>query len=269
MSEPFDREQRNRAVLRVQETREQAFKPSDPARPEPPLLVARALDTYHAAVAEYSDRLPRVLMSACPFTGAPLVRAFDPFGLDGPWWHAVRTFDPEEPSAPPSFRTLLGALDLRGRVPAEATSTVLAGPGAPFVVPSLLELPGMVAVMHRVELATGDVGYPVGYFSLEDLDTADLHQFWTRQDLWFKTEDGDPAWTMKNYTWDFDLQPWIEKGQLRWLTMEGARPRVVGHEQGGRCPYAGLDGVRRAQIVARGRVSLKDPPDGSEPEPFA
>jgi hypothetical protein len=269
MNEPLSRAQRDALVQRIRTAEDEAYAPPDPKRPQSPLMGARAEDTYLAIQAEYSDRLPRVLMSACPFTGTPLLRVFDPFGLDGPWWHTVRTFDPEEPAPPPSFRALLGALDLHGRTPTEATEGVLAGPGAPFVVPRLLELPDMVAVIHRIEMETGDLAYPVGYFSREDLDKADLHQFWTRQELWFKSGSGDAVWTMKNDAWDFDLAPWIVKGKVRWIVQAGGKTRVAGHGEGETCPYVGLTGTHQRQIIGDGELDLAPPPDGTEPEPFA
>ena len=45
---------------------------------------ARATRDSKAALNEYFERLPVVAMSACPFTGKPLLRSFDPFGVDGP-----------------------------------------------------------------------------------------------------------------------------------------------------------------------------------------
>ena len=267
MSEPFTREERDRCLQRIREAEAVAYVPYDPARPRSPLIAARAEDAYHAVIAEYSDRLPRVLMSACPFTGLKVLRAWDPFGVDGPWWHATRTFTPAEPAAPPSFRDLLGALDLRGRESTEATLSVIAGPGVPFVVPQLLGLPDMVAVIHRIELATGAIAYPTGYFSREEIHPASLHQFWTRPDLWFKTESGS-SWTAKNHRWDFELEPWIEKGKVRWIRPGDPEYRVAGFESGERCPYVGLEGVRMQQTLCRGQISVDDPPDGTIPEPF-
>ena len=268
MSEPFTREERDRCVARVRETEAAAYVPNDPEKPRAPLLVARALDAYYAVVAEYADRLPRTVLGACPFTGKPLLRSFDPYGFDGPWWHTVRTFAPDEPGAPSTFRVLLGAVDLRGRVPVEATNSVIAGPGAPYVVPRLLEMPGMVAVVHRVEMATGDIAYPIAYFSRDEIHPSKLHQPWTRPDLWFKAESGDSVWTMKNDVWDFDLAPWIERGQLAWVEPGSDPVRVLDHRSGRPCPYVGLPGVRMQQLIAKGAVSLMDPPDGEMPVPF-
>jgi len=266
MSEPFTRGERDALLERIRSLESELYPPggSQLNRPER----ARLRDRYYIQLGEYADRLPRILVSVCPFTAAPLRRAIDPYGLDGPWWHKDRPFKPDEPAAPPTFRVLLGALDLRGRVPSEAREIVLAGPDAPFVVPRLLALPDMVAVIHRIELATGDIAYPVAYFSRETTDPEDLHQHWTRPELWFKDEKGDEYWLIKNDPWDFDLAPWIERGKLKWVEDAGAKPVAVGHESGRRCPYLGLPGDHLPQEISGGERLLGEAPSGEPIEPF-
>lgn len=266
MSEALSREERDALVARVADASAKVFVPG--GDPEPSYAIrARKRDSYLDIVGEYADRLPRVPMSACPFTGKPLLRSFDPFGTDGPWWHKDRTFTPDEPAQPKTFRALLGALDLRGRPP-EARETVLAGPAVPFVVPQLLGLPGMLAVVSRIEMVNGNLAYPIAYFSREDIPSAALHQFWTRPELWFKDADGASGWTASNAAWDFELAPWVESGQLRWIGPGDAELRVIGRESGGRCPYLGLPGDRQPQVLAAGQRELEEAPDGTPPDPF-
>lgn len=264
MSTPFTREERAALLARIAEVESKMY-PADGPRPGRP-LAARLRDTYYALLGEYSDRLPRVPLSVCPFTGLPLVRSFDPFGFDGPWWQKDRTFTPEEPGAPPTFRVILGAVDLRGREPAEAGPIVLAGPAVPYVVPRLLGLPGMVAVMHRVELQTGDVAWPIAYFSSDETPPWQLHQDWTRPERWFKAEDGSDSWLLANDTWDFDLAPWIERGQLRWVAERGGKLVTLG--AGERCPWLDVPGDRVPQELAGGVRELGDPPTGEAAAPF-
>jgi hypothetical protein len=265
MSEPFTREERNDLLRKIRAVEAELY-PKDGSSPPRPKY-ARLRDTYYAMLGEYSDRLPRVLMSVCPFTGAPLVRSIDPYGLDGFWWHKDRTFTPEEPAAPPTFRVLLGALDLRGRTPSEASDEVLAGPAVPFVVPRLLELPGMVAVVSRLELASGDVAYPIAYFSSEETPPFKLHQFWTRPELWFETASGSKSWLVRNDPWDFDLETWIAQDKLKWVPPGQTKPEAVGGE-GGACPFIGLAGDRQPQVIGGGVRELDEAPTGEPVEPF-
>jgi len=239
-----------------------------PGEQPPDRRTARRLrEGYYQVLAEYADRLPRILMGACPFTGSPLKRSFDPFGVDGPWWHVDREVELDEPEPPPTFKVLLGALALHGRAPSEARDPVSPGPDVPFVVPRLLGLPGMVAVVSRIDLETGDAAYPVSYYSPEDIPPRKLHQFWLQQDLWFDL-DGKSAWLIANDRWDFDLEPWIAAGKLRWIAPGDVTGQVLGVESGTACPYVALPGDRLPQNLAGGERELGELPDGTPVNPY-
>src|SRR5688572_13518754 len=228
---------------------------------------ARAKGLYYRALDEYSERLPRVLMSVCPFTGAELMRSYDPFGLEGPWWHKDLLCKIKEPAPPPTFKALLGALRLGARVPAESTREVTPGPEVPFVVPRLLGLPGMVAVISEIKVQTGDVAYPVAYFSEEEIRPEKLHQFWLRPDLWFKTEAGEASWIIANDAWDFDLKPWIDRKKLWWVGEKKGKPVALSVDAGP-CPFLNLPGERLSQSVSFGERELGGVPTGVPVSPF-
>lgn len=265
MSEPFTRAERDDLLTRIRGVEAELYPKEGPPPHRP--LQARLRDTYYALLGEYADRLPRVIMSACPFSGVPLKRSIDPYGFDGPWWHKDRTFTPAEPTPPPGFQVILGAIDLRGRKPAEAADMVLAGPDAPFVVPRLLELPGMVAVISRLQLDTGDVAWPIAYFTSEEISPAALHQDLTRPERWIKNADGAELWLVKNDTWDFDLAPWIERGKVRWIDPARPKLQVLGPEDGP-CPYVGLPGDHLPQVLSGGERELDEAPTGDPVQPF-
>ena len=225
-------------------------------------------ERYYQILAEYADRLPRVEMSACPFSGEVLKRSFDPWGVDGPWWHKDPEVRIEEPGPPGTFKVLLGALSLGGRTPTEARAPVIPGPEVPFVVPKLLELPGMIAVVSRLESALGDLAYPVAYFSNEEIPPDQLHQFWLRQDFWFTQDDGSSAWLIANDRWDFDLAPWVNSGKLRWISPGDPDWVVMDGSTGRKCPFVDLPGDRLPQILAWGGRDLLDLPDGTLVNPY-
>jgi len=268
MSEPLTREARASLLARVAELHAVLYPPDDdtPA-PSGPRRV-KLLDQSYQVLAEYGDRLPRVVMSRCPHTQQVLKRSFDPFGLDGPWWHKSRTVRIDEPPAPTTFMVLLGALDLRGRTPSEAAAPVIPGPSVPFVVPRLLGLAGMKAVISRIELQTGDLAYPIAYFADEPHPPASLHQHWLRQDLWYPNDTGGTSWTIKNDPWDFDLAPWIDSGQLYWIQPGDAEARLHSRETGDPCPYLGLPGEHDPQALGGGARQLMELPDGTPIDPF-
>ena len=234
------------------------------ALPEAEASVLR--EAYYQGVAEYADRIPRVPMGICPFTGEQLARCFDPGGLDGFWWHADPIVKFQEPRAPAAFQVLLGALQLSRPEPTEATEKVVPGPEVPFVVPELLELPGMQAVIARVPLGTGDVAWPVSYWSEEELDPASLHQPWCRSMNWFTNPDtGEYGWNMSNAVWDFEIVKWAEQGKVSWVDLDTDSPAIRRTdleflEQ--------LEGDRRPQLYSGGRRVFLESPDGSPVEIF-
>lgn len=247
---------------------EKQLYPPDPATAPADQVRAELDENYYLILGEYADRLPRVLMSVCPHTGVPLKKSFDPWGVDGPWWHKDREVEIEEPKTPPTFKVLQGALALRGRIPTEARAPVIPGPEVPFVIPRLLELPGMVAVMSQLPLHTGDTAYPIAYFSTAEIPHARLHQFWLEQDYWFEMEDGKSGWLIANDVWDFNLEPWLRNGKLRWIEGQGEAARVVDATSGRPCPFVNLPGDRQPQSLGFGKRSLLELPDGSPVNPF-
>lgn len=260
------REERARLLGTAAQIDSQLYPPEGVVRPSGREAV-KLRETYYQVLGEYADRLPRITISVCPFTGARLKHSFDPWGLDGPWWHYSREVEIQEPAAPPSFKVVLGAVNFHGRLPVEARESVMPGPETPFVVPRLLSLPGMIAVVSSLKMETGDTAYPVVYFSETDIPHSSLHQFWLQQEYWFEV-NGKSSWLIANDKWDFDLQPWINSGKLRWIRPDDSKSQVVDGRNGEACPYVGLPGDRFPQSVAFGERGLLDLPDGSPINPF-
>lgn len=268
MSEPLTRDERATLLARLAEVDDALYPRDDPASaPSGPPRV-KLLDRSYQILAEYGDRLPRVPMSRCPHTQQVLKRSFDPFGLDGPWWHKSRIVEIEEPPAPHTFKLILGALDLRGRTPSEAHDPVIPGPSVPFVVPRLLGLAGMKAVISRLVLETGDFAYPVAYFSDVEHAPARLHQHWLRESLWYPNDSGGTSWIMKNDVWDFDLARWVASGHLLWITPGDSGMTLRSGGNGGACPYLDLPGDREPQELSGGQRALMELPDGEPINPF-
>src|SRR5262245_60921179 len=128
-----------------------------------PTAAGQYLTAARQAEAEYFEDAPRVALSCCPFDGKPLLRSFDPFGLDGLWWRTGAT--PEEPPSCRHFCVLLGALDFAGNVPQAGDFEVHPGPGRPFVIPRLLDHPSMLAVISQFRMENGYLAYPIAYFA--------------------------------------------------------------------------------------------------------
>ena len=217
-------------------------------------------------LAEYGQRLPRVRVSRCPYCGEMLEFPFDAFGLDGMWWAREGIVETPVPNDP-HFKVLLGAVEFHGREPAEARPNghVLPGPAVPFVVPRLLELPRMIVVISTLELPHGDTAFLMAYFSDAPLAPVDLHQPWGRETFTFPDEGGELRWSAATDRWDFDLQPWVEKGRVMWV--HPGDPSFT-LQNTGACPYVGLEGRRQPQVIEVGQLSTLPLPDGEPFDPF-
>lgn len=218
-------------------------------------------------LAEYAARLPAVPLSRCPFCETIVEYVMDPMGLDGPWWFVDKLID-YPTTDEEHFRVLLGAIDFHGREPAEARvhHTVLPGPGVPYVVPALFDTPDMQAVISTIPLANGDQAYVTAYFSPAPVHGGMLHQPWARGSYEVFDEGGEyEAWTIKNDQWDFELQPWVDKGVLSWIE-PGDDSLTLRRE--GECPFDKLPGVRAQQHIQLGQMSHRDVPDGKHFSPF-
>jgi hypothetical protein len=211
---------------------------------------------------EYAEGLPVVPASRCPHCEAVLEIRMDPAGIDGPWWWSRCPVDWGVPDACEHFQVFLGALDFHGRAPLEADVwTVLPGPGAPFVIERLLGIEGMQAVISALQLGSGDTAYVIAYFSAEPVPPAELHAEWRRESFYVLDDVEGDIEVVTNDVWQFDLDPWLERGKLLWI--EPGDGDFELHE-GTACPYRNLEGTRRKQVVVAGRVDLDAPPAGGE-----
>ncbi len=219
-------------------------------------------------IKEYAEHLPFVKAGRCPLCEAILEYPMDIMGLDGPWWAKGPLAEYPRPQGCEHFRVLLGAIDFHGIKPAEAkpVEEALPGPGAPFVVPRMVELPTMKTVISSFRLPRGYTAYAIAYFSEEPLHGAFLHQPWAREAYQALDENGEyQGWTVANDLWDFDLQPWVERGLLWWIN-PGDDSLTL--HQSGPFPYADTPGVRAPQLIKDGELEQLALPTGQDLDIF-
>ncbi len=266
MTDSLPKDQRDALVARGADLWARMYPQGGGDRP-PQGEFLRMREAYYQVLAEYADRLPRVPMGVNPFSGDVLLRTFDPFGFDGWWWHVDLVVELEEPRAGSEFQVLLGAVTLNRPAPTEVGGdAVRPGPDVPFVVPALMELPGMQAVISRIEMPTGDVAWPISYWSDREIPPNLLHQPWCREMWWFQDpESGKSAWSIANDVWDFDLKPWVERGKLAWADVTADEPALS--RDLAEAVFS-LEGQRRPQAFADGEREFLEPPDGERVVPF-
>lgn len=219
-------------------------------------------------LAEYSESLPSLPVSRCPFCASTLEYPIDPYGLDGPWWMSKPVVDFPEPISCVHFRVLLGAVDFHGRNPVEAEpwENVLPGPGVPFVVPGILEYTGTRAVLSQFQLSVGDTAYLVAYFIEQPNGGLIKYQPWPWENYLVLSDEGEYlGWGFSTDEWDFDLAPYIGDGLLQWIEPGDENLNVVSQ---GSCPFLDVPGVRQPQIIEWGEIYLGELPDGAPADPF-
>jgi hypothetical protein len=269
MADDLTRDERDELLRRAFRMNGRRF-PGPEAPPVDPDVFHRSSDDFFLAVGTYFDRLPRLVMSACPFCGEALVRSFDPWGVDGLWWGIDAICEWDEPAPCEHFRVLLGATRIDE---SQLVDTMLMeaqpGPEPPFVVPRLLELPNMIAVVGELPMERCGPAYPIAYYSDQEIASLELHQEWRRNMHWYE-EGGKWLWTYANDPWDFELEPYVKADKLRWVLLGAGEdpPRVRKSSDGEVFPFLGLPGEREKQCISGGTRSFLPLPDGSFPWPF-
>lgn len=204
------------------------------------------LEAANTAEAAYFHALPAVVMGCCPFDGRPLLRSFDPFDFDGPWWRPDAS--PEEPPPCPHFCCLTGAVSLGGQQPRILEGSVYIGGDIPFVIPRLLEFEGMIAVIGEIALANGCRAYPVAYFASRRPPPEKLTADWARSNFVYTTQLGIHRWRLTDEIWDLDLGPWIRRQKIRWCAPGSGNARLT-EGQPEDCPFVDLAGTGRAMVL--------------------
>ena len=205
--------------------------------------LATARDAYAATV-------PTVSLSRCPLTQEPLVYPVETRGLEGLWWRyeaAVRPF--QRPL--PSLFAVTGAVRLNGP-PAWAPFLCKPGPEAPFVLPRLLDHPGITAVLSSLDIGA-HTGYAIIYFSVAVSHDVPRPNHWGMNRSVFTAANGLAAWDAQPEDpaeFDFALAPWIESGKLLWIA-PGDTALTLRRTAGG-CPYLDLPGTHNIVRIQQG-----------------
>jgi hypothetical protein len=231
----------------------------------------RALDQRGDAVLdEYVNRLPLVPIGRCPFQGELTLKRMDVFGLDGKWWYVGAPDLP--PQACIHYVTFLGALNLNGNPPVgcspRAIHEIEPGPDVPFVIPRLLQIPGMAVVISSRQFFDDQfTAYFMTYYNQKPVPGWQSHQTWLRSTHSFQGAQGQPNWDAKTDRWDFDLDQWrMQPDKVFWVA-PGDRDMKLRLGSDPAFPYANLPGMRLPQRIRQGKVRYLPLPDGQRIEP--
>lgn len=196
--------------------------------------------------ARYRAMLPEVTVARCPHTGEPVRWPIDTTGLDGWYWSYSKRISRPPERLPATWLAMTGAMRLAEPVE-HNPDVVVPGPGAPFVLPRLLELPGVHAVIAEVPVGR-HTGWAISYFGAVPPDVP-LVDLWGT-DNYPVHPNGWSAYGLRASEFDFDLARWLRTGALRWLDGDTLRTDA--------CPFVDLPGERRIAVLWRGEVTHRD-----------
>jgi len=196
---------------------------------------------------EYTQGLAIKTISRCPFSAEPFSISIDTFGLDGPWWdadQAVRAYEEESKT----FFALTGCVTISDEAP-EAPFSIKPGPAVPWVSPRLLENENIIAVLSHIKIGLFDA-YPIVYYSKNKTVEIERINTWGTDEYF--AEDADGLAIMGSTfddeeEYDFDIASWIEKGKLKWISMDDDSLEL--HDTIDDCPYIDLSGYRHPVLI--------------------
>jgi hypothetical protein len=95
----------------------------------------------------------------------------------------------------------------------------------------------MTAVVAQLPLE-GGLAYPIAYFAPRRPPVQTLAAPWARTNFVYTTQLGEHGWRAAEgeAERDFNLEPWVKSGRLRWCDPEADRTRL---SEAARCPYLG------------------------------
>jgi len=204
----------------------------------------------------YSDGLPFLPVSRCPFTNQVVYHSLDPFGIDGLWWNYEAPVRPVE-NLPLTVHSITGALHINGEV-TSVPSLCVPGPGVPYVLPEILSHDGVTAVLSSLPIGN-HTGYVILYFTGSSGAGIPRADNWGMDHWELPGTGGSQEWGEGIHgvgQADFDLAPWIEKKKLLWIPPNDSMFSLHAGTTG--CPYTGLDGSRVLQRVRAGAVELDE-----------
>jgi hypothetical protein len=199
----------------------------------------------------YRDLLPEVTVARCPDSDEPVRWPIDTTGLDTWFWNYRAAVQHVPESPPRSWLAMTGAMRLVEPVE-QPPFVVMPGPDVPFVVPRVLDSPGVRAVIAEVPVGR-HTGWAITYFG--PVPEVKLVNLWGSDDLLVYRDGEWTGWDRElpdASQYDFDLSGWLRSGKLLWLSPSDESATLRSGTDG--CPFVDLPGRRLLTVVANGVV---------------
>jgi hypothetical protein len=200
----------------------------------------------------YRAWLPEVTVGRCPESGELVRWPIDVHGLDGMFWDYLSSIRRPPHPLPHGWLATAGAMRLADRVEYPPFA-VVPGPDLPFVVPRILDNPGVRAVIAEVPVGA-HTGWTISYFGPKP-EGVTLVNLWGGNTYPVHRDGVGRGWARERPTvsqYDFELTEWLRSGKLLWL--EPGDESATLREGPGGCPFVGLPGRRRITVISNGLV---------------
>ncbi len=202
---------------------------------------------------EYTQGLPVITTSRCPFSDKPFSLSIDTFGLNGPWWdfeQPVRAFEDETNT----FFALTGSVKITDEPP-EVPFSIKSGPAVPWVSPRLLNDENIIAVLSHLKIGDNDA-YPIVYYSKDKSVEIERINTWGTDEYLAEDTEGF-AILGSTYDdeeeYDFNIAPWIENGKLKWIDKDDKTLKLRNSIED--CPFLNISGYQYPVIIQNGTIT--------------
>ncbi len=255
MGNPFDAKERRAILDEILGLRSRLYDLTaalDSGRGEVSQQLGETQELLSHLMSAYEKGVPVLPLSRCPFTGQLLRHSIDHFGLDGLWWDNDLPVRPNE-DLPETYFALAGAVSLSVQIE-EFPFVCKPGPGIPYVVPRLLELPEVKAVVSSVQVGPHRA-FPIFYYARPIPYDVERINTWGAEEYGFLDGSGNYRWnatTESPEDLDFDLEVWIKAGKLLWIPPGDSSLTLRSDIR--RCPYLSLEGERSMRFIQDGKV---------------
>ena len=99
------------------------------------------------------------------------------------------------------------------------------------------------------------------YFAKATARARDFHHAWLRGEFTVQEQGGPETFEYSNDAWDFDIASWMSMpGKVYWIAPEDPEMRLRTETED--CPYLGLKGMERRQVIDGGKLELEEAPSG-------
>ncbi|MFI9586820.1 hypothetical protein ACIHCQ_34470 [Streptomyces sp. NPDC052236] len=201
----------------------------------------------------YEDSQPEITVARCPHSGVPVRWPIDTVGLDSWFWEYLNPARRPPDVLPPTWLAMTGAMRLSDPVE-HPPFAVVPGPEVPFVVPRILNSPGVRAVLGEVPVGR-HTGWAISYFGPPP-ENVELVNLWGSNTYPVYEDGAENGWDWdvpRVSQYDFELTDWLRSGALLWIA-PGDESATLREGPDG-CPYVDLPGRRTITVIANGVVT--------------